>query len=129
MAENVRGAVRVSEEEVAAFISEKAFGTAGVYGMGLNISASSLKKNILGQDRRTRGVRVAIDEDGGYTIDIYLVVVFGVNIPETAWNIQKNVHDGLNSEYGIEPKGINIHVQGVHAGQVAAGERENSGNR
>jgi len=115
MGDNSRGPVKVSEDVIAAFISDTAFETAGVYGMGLNRSAAALTKNLLGQDKKARGVKVVFDEDDGYTIDIYLVVVFGVNIPETAWNIQKNVHDGLCAEYGIEPKEINIHVQGVKA--------------
>jgi uncharacterized alkaline shock family protein YloU len=58
---------------------------------------------------------VSYDEEKGYTIDIYLVVAFGTKIPETAWNVQKSVHDGLFNEYGVEPADINIHVQGVYA--------------
>ena len=113
--EGVRNAARVPDETIMAYVSEKAYSVDGVYGMGLNMSASGITKNILGQDKKTRGVRVTYDEENGYTIDIYLIAAFGANIPETAWNVQKSVYDGLKNDYGIEPEDINIHVQGVYA--------------
>jgi uncharacterized alkaline shock family protein YloU len=101
-------AERVPDETIMAYVYERAYNTDGVSGMGM--------KNILSQDKKTRGVRVTYDEENGYTIDIYLIAAFGANIPETAWNVQKSVYDGLKDDYGIEPEDINIHVQGVHAG-------------
>ena len=105
---------RVADETLAAFVFETAVGIGGVFDMGLGLSASALTKNVLGQDKKSRGVRVLFDEDKGYTIDVYLIVAYGVNIPETAWNVQKGVFDGLKEKYGLEPDDINIHVQGVH---------------
>ena len=105
--------VRVADDMIAAYVFETALSTEGVYGMGLSKSAAAIRKNILGQDKNTRGVRVVFDENQGYTIEVYVIAAFGANIPETAWNVQKTVHDGLIGEYGIEPKNINIHVQGV----------------
>jgi len=114
MSDNERDVARVPDEAIAAYVYEAADGIAGVYGMGFNTSALALTKNLLGQDKKTRGVRVVYDEECGYTIDIFLVVNFGANIPETAWNVQKSVHDGLSDNYDIEPADINIHVQGVY---------------
>ena len=113
--EETREPVRITDESIMAFVSEKAYDVDGVHGMGLNISAAAITKNLLGQDKKTRGVRVTYDTDNRYTIDIYLIAAFGANIPETAWNVQRSVYDGLKSEYGIEPEDINIHVQGVYA--------------
>jgi len=113
---NSREPARVPDEAIMTYVSETASAIAGVYGMGINMSASAIRKNLLGQDKKMRGVRVTYDEENGYNIDIFLVAEFGANIPETAWNVQKNVHDGLKNKYGIEPEDINIHVQGVQAG-------------
>jgi len=104
----------VNDDVIMAFVTEKAFEVPGVYAMGLNLSASAIRKNLLGQDKKTRGVKVTYDEEKGYTIDINLIAVFGVNIPETAWNVQKLVHSGLKDKFGIETADINIHIQGVH---------------
>ena len=106
----------VSDDMIMALVCEKAFEVTGVYSMGLGMSATAIRKNILGQDRKTRGVRVTYDEEKGYTIDVYLIAAFGANIPEAAWNVQKLVHKGLMDEFGIEPEDINIHIQGVHLG-------------
>ena len=114
MSENeVQAPARVHDDVIAAYVYEAALNTNGVRGMGLGKSAAAITKNILGQDKNTRGVRLTFDEEIGYTIDVYLIVTFGTNIPETAWNVQKSVHDGLLKEFGIEPEDINIHIQGV----------------
>ena len=113
---NEKDQSRISDDKIMAFVCEKVFDVAGVHGMGLNMSATALTKNLLKQDKKARGVRISFDDETGYTIDIYLIVVFGVNIPETAWNVQKNVFEGLKTVYDIEPENINIHIQGVHAG-------------
>ena len=109
----VKSQARAPDDKIAAFVFERAMSSEGVRGMGLSKSAA-LRKNILGQDKKTRGVRVNYDELRGYTIELFLIAEFGANIPETAWNVQKSVHDGLLNEFEIEPKNINIHVQGVH---------------
>jgi len=108
------GKAVVPEDTIAAFVFKTALATEGVRGMGLSKSAAALTKNILGHDKKTRGVRVFFDEDRGYTIEIYLIAAFGAKIPEMAWNVQKNVHDGLFTEFGFEPRDINIHIQGVY---------------
>jgi len=110
----VNGQPRISDEVIAAYIFETTLTVEGVKGMGLSKSAAAIRKNILGQDKKTRGVRILFDEERGYTIEVYLIADFGSNIPETAWNVQKTVHDGLMNEFGIEPRDINIHVQGVY---------------
>jgi len=48
-----------------------------------------------------------------YDIDVFVIVNYGVKIPEIAWDIQENVKNTLNAE-GIDCiDHINIHVQGV----------------
>ena len=101
MSDNV-GITEVSEEAIAAFAGEAAARTHGVYELG---------------DKR-RGVKVAYDEESGYTIDIYIVAAFRANIPETAWNVQKAVYDGLLNGFGVDAEEINIHVQGVHMNEA-----------
>ena len=114
MSDTKKGKTQISNETIMSFAAEKAFGAPGVYAMGMNISAASLTKNILGYDKKTLGVRVSYDEERGYTIDINLIAVYGANIPETAWNVQKSIYDGLKDKYDIIPSDINIHIQGVH---------------
>ena len=110
----IQGQARVPDDLIASYVFKTTINTDGVRGMGLSKSAAALRKNILGQDKNTRGVRVVYDEDRGYSVEVFLIAAYKANIPETAWNVQKKVHDGLIEEFGIEPRDINIHVQGVH---------------
>ncbi|MDO5331483.1 MAG: Asp23/Gls24 family envelope stress response protein [Bacillota bacterium] len=48
-----------------------------------------------------------------YDVDVYLVVDFGVKIPEVAWSVQENIKKALNKENIDSVEHINIHVQGV----------------
>ena len=48
-----------------------------------------------------------------FEVDIYLVVNFGVKIPEIAWNVQENIKNALGKEGISAVEHINIHVQGV----------------
>ena len=116
-ADENQGQARVPDDVIASYVFETTLAIGGVRGMGLSKSAASLRKNILGQDKKTRGVRIIYDEERGYTVELFLITAYGSSIPETAWNVQKSVHDGLVKEFGIEPKNINIHVQGVHREQ------------
>ena len=90
---------RVPDETIMTFVYEKVCELDGIHEMR----------------KKTRNVRVTYDEGKRYTIDIDITVSFGTNIPETAWNVQKNVFEGLKDKYGIEPEDINIHIQGVNA--------------
>ena len=116
MGENeVKSQDRLSDDVIAGFVFDQVLSTDGVHGMGLRKSAAAITKSILSQGKKTRGVRLIYEEEQGYTIEIYIIADFGSNIPETAWNVQKKVHDRLALEFGIEPRSINIHVQGVQA--------------
>jgi len=115
MGDQDREVQKIPDEFIMAYVGERAFDTPGVYGMGVSLTASALTKNWLGQDKKTRGVKVSYDEDQGYIIDLFLLVAFGVNIPETAWNVQKNVNDGLKTDLNLTAGEINIHIQGVKA--------------
>ncbi len=44
----------------------------------------------------TRGVKVEMTE-AGTTIDVYIVVDYGVRIPELAWEVQENVKNSVES--------------------------------
>jgi len=101
---------------IGGVVYDKAFAVSGVCGMGVGLSAAAVAKSLHRDDKRMRGVRVKYDEERGYTVDVYIIAAFGANIPETAWNVQKSVSEGLRDDFGIEPEDINIHVQGVHAG-------------
>lgn len=60
-----------------------------------------------------KGIKIG-QVDEGIVIDLYIVVDFGVKIPEVAWNLQEKVKKGIESSFELKVKTVNIHVQGVH---------------
>lgn len=59
-----------------------------------------------------RDVKVSFEEEE-CTVDLYITMLFGHKIPDTAWSIQNTVKDGLKSDLDYDIDKINIHIQGV----------------
>jgi len=51
-------------------------------------------------------------------IDLYVVVEYGVRIPDVALKVQRNVKRAVESITGLEVSAINIHVQDVMISKV-----------
>lgn len=69
----------------------------------------------LGAKRTSKGVKV--DMSGNSVgIDLYIVVDYGVKIPELAWTIQENVKNNVESMTGLSVSCVNIHIEGISFG-------------
>ena len=60
----------------------------------------------------SQGVRVEMNGDTA-GIDLYIVVDYGIKIPELAWCIQENVKKKVESMTGLEVSHVNIHIEGI----------------
>jgi len=68
---------------------------------------------MLGRRNLTKGVRVEVGEEQA-AVDLYVVMEYGVRIPDVAWQIQENVKRAIETMTGLEVLEVNVHVQGVH---------------
>ena len=59
-----------------------------------------------------KGVKVEMTETS-VSIDLYIVVEYGVRIPELAWEIQENVKNNVETMAGLDVSKVNIHIEGV----------------
>ncbi len=112
MSDFERGNLTISDDVIATYISEAVLKTEGVNGLYAGFS-DTLSKNFLGKDSIYKGLKITNDDEG-YEIDIYVIVDYGVKIPEIAWNVQKNVIKELEGVMAIVVKDVNIHIQGVN---------------
>ena len=65
-----------------------------------------------GAKKTTKGVKV--DMSGNTVgIDLYIVVDYGVKIPELAWTIQENVKNSVETMTGLSVSYVNIHIEGI----------------
>lgn len=67
---------------------------------------------LTGKKNFSKGVKVNVGENSA-AIDLYVVVEYGVKIPEIALQAQQNVKKAVESMTGLLVSAINIHVQNV----------------
>ena len=61
---------------------------------------------------RNNGVKIQVDEEQ-IILDIYVNIEFGESIPDTAFKIQENVKNTVETMTGLEVSTVNVHVQGI----------------
>ncbi|NLY71063.1 MAG: Asp23/Gls24 family envelope stress response protein [Clostridiales bacterium] len=106
------GYVKISDEVIAICVLNATLKTEGVSSLSGGIT-DSISKNILGKEPLYKGIKVNQSEDG-VTIDVSVIVKYGVKIPEVAWDIQENVKKEVEEMIEMPVKAVNIHVNGVH---------------
>lgn len=108
---NELGDVRIANEVVAVIAGLAAVEVEGVAGMSGGIAGGIAE--MLGRKNLAKGVKVEVGEAQA-AIDLYVVVDFGVRIPDVSWQIQENVKRAIETMTGLEVVEVNVHVQGVH---------------
>lgn len=106
------GNIRISVDVVstiASIATSEIKGVAGMYSSFANgiVNKLGAKKNL------TKGVKVEMMENLA-AIDVYIVVDYGVRIPELAWEIQESVKNNVETMTGLEVDKVNIHIEGVN---------------
>lgn len=108
------GNIKISVEVVAKIAGIAASEIDGVSAMHRSFVGGVAQK--LGKKNSSQGVKVEITEDMT-TIDLYLVVEYGVKIPELAWNVQESVKTNVESMTGLNVAAVNIHIEGIDFGK------------
>lgn len=107
------GSILISEEVIASIAVGAVRDVEGVAGMmtGMGGSISDLmnKKNA---QKGTRGVKIDLTGEA-ISMDLYVMVQYGVSIPEVAENAQKTAASAVEAMTGCQVDAVNIHVGGV----------------
>jgi uncharacterized alkaline shock family protein YloU len=111
-AEEKLGTLKISDDVIAVCAMNATLKTNGVAGLS-GAFTDNISKNLFGKDPLHKGIKVNQGEDG-IVIDIYVVVEYGVKIPEVAWDVQENVKKEVETMTDAAVRAVNIHVQGVH---------------
>ncbi len=104
------GSIRIADEVVGIIAGLAATEVQGVAGMSGGIGGGIAE--MLGRKNLSKGVKVEVGEKEA-AVDIYVIVEFGVRIPEVAADIQNNVKQAIEGMTGLTVVEVNIHVQGV----------------
>jgi len=104
------GKVTFADEVVAIIAGLAATEVKGVAAMSGSMAGGIVEK--LGRKNLSKGVKVEVGEKET-AIDLYIIVEYGVRIPEVAWNIQESVKKAVESMTGLTVVEVNVHIQGV----------------
>ncbi len=105
------GNIKISVDVIATIAGMAAGEIEGVN--GLHSSFAGGIAEMLGAKKSSgKGVKVELN-DNTAAIDLYIVVDYGVRIPELAWEIQENVKNHVETMTGMNVEKVNIHIEGV----------------
>ena len=104
------GNIKIANEVVAIIAGLAATEIEGVTGMSGGVVdglAELLKKKSL-----AKGVKVEVGERQA-AVDLYVILSYGVKVPEVAYRVQENVKRAIESMTGLEVVEVNVHIQGI----------------
>ena len=104
------GSVRIADEVVSIIAGMAATEVDGIAGMSGGLVGGIAE--ILGKKNLAKGVKVEVGETEA-AVDLYIIVKFGVRIPDVALNVQEKVKNAIESMTGLSVVEVNVHVQGV----------------
>lgn len=106
------GNIKISVDVVATIAGIATAQTSGVAGM-YGSFAGGIAEMLGAKKNPSKGVKVEMGE-GKAGIDLYIVVDYGVRIPELAWEIQESVKNNVETMTGLDVERVNIHIEGVN---------------
>lgn len=107
------GMVHIADEVVQIIAGLATSEVEGVAGMSGSF-AGGLTESITGRRNLSKGVKVQFTEnDRSCVIDISVVLKFGVNIPDTSFQIQERVKTAVEDMTGLKVEHVHLHVVGI----------------
>ncbi|AEG61291.1 Asp23/Gls24 family envelope stress response protein [Desulforamulus ruminis] len=115
------GGIRISDDVVGVIAGMAATEVPGVAGMSGGLGGGIAE--MLGRKNLSKGVKVEVGEKEA-AIDLFVIVEYGVRIPDVASQIQVNVKQAIEGMTGLSVVEVNVHVQGVTFGTTETKEDE-----
>lgn len=103
--------VKIAPDVVATIAGVATTEINGVAGM-CNTFAGGLAEKLGAKKNPAKGIKVEIKEKS-VLIDLYIIVEFGIRIPELAWEIQENVKNSVETMTGLTVEKVNVHIDGI----------------
>lgn len=108
--ENSNGIITISNDVIATIAGDAASHCYGVVGMAVRNKADGIA-SLLKKDAMSKGIKV--DFDDGYTINVHVIVGYGINIKTTSESIIESVKYNVESVTGFKVKQVNVNVESV----------------
>jgi len=104
------GRITISSDAIAHIVGETARECYGVVGMA---SRGPVGKLLGKRERLKQGIQIARDPAGGVTIDLHVVVEYGLNLAEVASTIRNRVSYEAGRLTGLPVRSVEVHIDDV----------------
>ena len=104
------GRITISSDAIAHIVGETARECYGVVGMA---SRGPVGRLLGKRERLTRGIEIARDDGDGVTIDLHVVVEYGLNLAEVASTVRNRVAYEVGRLTGLPVRAVEVHVEDV----------------
>ena len=105
------GTIRIADDVVSIIAGLAATEIDGIAGMSGGLVGGIAE--MLGRKNFSKGVKVEVGEREA-AIDLYIIVKYGVRIPDVALAAQENIKQAIENMTGLSVVEVNVHVQGVN---------------
>lgn len=105
-----KGTVNISEEVVSAIAALAVSEVEGVYGLSSSFTADIAE--LLGKKNMSKGIKLSIEEKV-VSVECFVVVTYGYEIPAVAEAIQENVVNAVESMTGLSVAAVNVDIVGI----------------
>lgn len=105
------GKVHISEDVITEVARQALQKVGGIQPASAGIASK------LGLGRKiTEGIKVSVEEgdNPSISVDSFLMVKYGLRIPDLAWDVQETVKNELEKMTGYSVNYVNVYVQGIY---------------
>lgn len=102
------GEVKINHDVIARIVHLSCIEVPGVHSVGGGFSFSDL----IPAKNANKGVRIS-EEDGGYVIEVRVIMEFGVEMGKTAQEIQRRVSDQIDKMTSSPVSRVDVIIEGV----------------
>ena len=105
------GSVRIHNNVISVIAHEAADRVPGV----IELSGTLVDgiADMIGKRSRDRGIRVAVESEDTITVELTVVLEYGLNIPEICGKLQTEVRQAVEDMTGKKVQAVNVSVQGI----------------
>lgn len=114
--ENNIGEIVIEDQVIAEYVSDEVLKFDDVSRFIGGIT-ETFSKNILGREPAASGIKIQREENS-VTINVHIIVFYGVNIPQLSYDIQMSIKKALEDYTGLKVKAVNVAVEGIDRSKV-----------
>jgi len=107
----IAGKIEVSTKAIADIAGRAMTDCYGVVGTGSPYPGEGLV-DVFRREKPHRGIEVRVT-DNKVTVDLYVILEYGMRISEVANNLMNNVKYVLEKMLGLPDVTVNVHIQGL----------------